>query len=115
MPYLTTAQVAKATRDAIKQARNNGSLDIPAGVTISVTSRDHLSITIKNAPADWAWTGERYTHTERPTAAARELANKLADLARPFHAQGYAFGFVYLDAGTCLASLGQPGWSPGQD
>lgn len=116
MPYMTTAEVAKATRDAIKAARKAGQLgDIPADVTISVTSRDSLAITVKNAPAEWAWTGERGTHTERPSAAVRELAGKLADLARPFHAKGYDFGFVYLDGGVVLAGLGKPGWTPGQD
>lgn len=116
MTILTTTQIAKATRDDIKTAIKTGALgDLPTGIRFSVTSRDGLAITIKGAPDEWAWTGERYTHTHRPSDAARSLARKLADIARPHHAQGYDFGFVYLEDGVGLASLGRPGWTPGQD
>jgi hypothetical protein len=116
MTCLTTAEVAKATRNDIKAALAAGQLgDLPTGLKISVTSRDGLTITIRNAPDDWAWTGERYTHTQRSSQAARDLGAKLADIARPHHAKGYDFGFVLLENGTCVASLSRPGWTPGQD
>jgi hypothetical protein len=116
MTYLTTTQVAAATRTDIKTALTAGQLgDLPANIKISVTSRDGLTITIKNTPDEWAYTGERHTHTQRPSDAAKALGAKLADIARPHHAHGYDFGFVVLEDGACVASLGRPGWIPGQD
>lgn len=115
MSYLTTAEVAAATRNGIKAARAADQLgDLPEGIKFSVTSRDALRIEIQNAPTDWAWTGERHTHTDRLTDAAKALGAKLADIARPFHAQGYDFGFVTLDCAS-VVSLGKPGWTPGCD
>lgn len=106
MTCLTTAEVAKATRNDIKAALAAGQLgDLPTGLKISVTSRDGPTITIRNAPDDWA----------RSSQAARDLGAKLADIARPHHAKGYDFGFVLLENGTCVASLSRPGWTPGQD
>ena len=117
MGYLTTAEVAKRTRADIKKALAAGELgDLPEGVKISVTSRDSLSITVKGAPDEWAWAGgNRYTPGAKTSEAARELGRKLADIARPHHAQGYDFGFVYLEDGVSLGGLGKPGWTPGQD
>lgn len=118
MGYLTTAEVAKAIRADIKTARKNGQLgDLPAGLKISVTSSHALRIEITGAPTEWGWTGERYTHTERTSDAARELGAKLADIARPHHAKGYEFGFVLIDGASIggRACLGKPGWTPGLD
>lgn len=114
MPILTTAEVAKRTRNDIKAAVKAGELVLPAGVTIGVTSRDRLTIEIRGATQEWAWTADRYQMGAQLTDAARTLGRQLAAIAKPHHAQGYDFGFVMVDS-ACAASLGKPGWTPGQD
>jgi hypothetical protein len=120
MSTMSTVDVAKAVRADVKTALKAGTLgDLPAGLTVSITSGDGLALTIKGAPYDWAWTGPMGTQDQKPSDAARALAIRLAAVARPHQAKGYGFGFVFLDspggAQTVLESLARPGWAPGQD
>jgi hypothetical protein len=116
MSTMSTVDVAKAVRADVKTALKAGTLgDLPAGLTVSITSGDGLALTIKGAPDDWAWTSQRGTREQKPSDAARALAAALVAIAKPHQARGYDFGFVFLDGGVVLESMSRPGWAPGQD
>lgn len=116
------AATAAAVRAAVKAARAAGTLALPDGVTVKVTSDSFaggasVDVTLSGAD-DWAWTAapadDPYHRDRILTDAVKAAGTALEDVIRRHRTAGYIWGGVTYN-GTVIGSLARQGFVPGQD
>ncbi|WBB94137.1 hypothetical protein [Verrucosispora sp. WMMC514] len=117
------AQIAAAVRTDIKTASKAGTLALPDGAKIRVTSHNFaggsaVDIAVENVDKAWAisiekdeWDNDKW----RPTAAAQALGDQLTDILAAHH-NGRAWGEVRV-CGLAVdrGRIKPASWRPGQD